>query len=203
MAFELMPLPFPKDSLGPTISARTLDHHHGKHHATYVAKLNEFIAGTPLEKQDLESIIKATANKTGTERKIFNNAAQVWNHDFFWNSLAPNGGSVPPEPLKKRLDASFGSFENFRDKFVEAAVGQFGSGWAWLVAKDGKLEITTTHDADNPLITSGYALWTCDVWEHAYYLDHQQNRAGFVKAVVEQIANWQFIGKRLAEAESR
>ncbi|GFE81029.1 superoxide dismutase [Steroidobacter agaridevorans] len=203
MAFELMSLPFPKDSLGPTISARTLDHHHGKHHATYVTKLNEFIAGTPLEKQDLESIIKATANKTGTERKIFNNAAQVWNHDFFWNSLAPNGGSAPPEPIKKRLEASFGSFENFRDKFVEAAVGQFGSGWAWLVAKDGKLEITTTHDADNPLITSGYALWTCDVWEHAYYLDHQQNRAGFVKAVVEQIANWQFVGKRLAEAERK
>ncbi len=201
MAFELKPLPFPKDSLGPTISARTLDHHHGKHHATYVTKLNEFVAGTPMEKQDLETIIKATANKSGTERKIFNNAAQVWNHDFFWDSLAPNGGGTPPEPIAKRLEASFGSFDNFRDKFVEAAVGQFGSGWAWLVLKDGKLEITTTHDADNPLITSGHALWTCDVCEHASYLDHQQNRAGFVKAVVEKLANWQFVGKRLAEVE--
>jgi superoxide dismutase, Fe-Mn family len=201
MAFELRPLPFPKDSLGPTISARTLDHHHGKHHATYVNKLNEFIAGTPLEQQTLEAIIKATANKSGKERKIFNNAAQVWNHDFFWDSLAPNGGGTPPEPILKRIQASFESFDNFRDKFVEAAVGQFGSGWAWLVANDGKLEITTTHDADNPLITQGHALLTVDVWEHAYYLDHQQNRAGFVKEVIEKLANWQFVGKRLAEVE--
>jgi len=201
MAFELRPLPFPKDSLGPTISARTLEHHHGKHHATYVNKLNEFVAGTPMEQQTLEQIIKATANKTGKERKIFNNAAQVWNHDFFWDSLAPNGGGTPPEPILKRLTASFDSFDNFRDKFVDAAIGQFGSGWAWLVANNGKLEITTTHDADNPLITQGHALLTVDVWEHAYYLDHQQNRAGFVKAVIEKLANWQFVGKQLAEVE--
>ena len=201
MAFELRPLPFPKDSLGPTISARTLEHHHGKHHATYVNKLNEFVAGTPMEQQTLEQIIKATANKTGKERKIFNNAAQVWNHDFFWDSLAPNGGGTPPEPILKRLNASFDSFDNFRDKFVDAAIGQFGSGWAWLVANNGKLEITTTHDADNPLITQGHALLTVDVWEHAYYLDHQQNRAGFVKAVIEKLANWQFVGKQLAEVE--
>ena len=201
MAFELRPLPFPKDSLGPTISARTLDHHHGKHHATYVNKLNEFVAGTPMEQQTLEEIIKATANKTGKERKIFNNAAQVWNHDFFWDSLAPNGGGTPPEPILKRINASFDSFDNFRDKFVDAAIGQFGSGWAWLVANNGKLEITTTHDADNPLIAQGHALLTVDVWEHAYYLDHQQNRAGFVKAVIEKLANWQFVGKQLAEVE--
>jgi Fe-Mn family superoxide dismutase len=201
MAFELRPLPFPKDSLGPTISARTLEHHHGKHHATYVNKLNEFVAGTPLEQQTLEQIIKATANKTGKERKIFNNAAQVWNHDFFWDSLAPNGGGTPPEPILKRINASFDSFDNFRDKFVDAAIGQFGSGWAWLVVNNGKLEITTTHDADNPLITQGHALLTVDVWEHAYYLDHQQNRAGFVKAVIEKLANWQFVGKQLTEVE--
>src|SRR5687767_10788480 len=146
MAFELKPLSFPKDSLGPTISARTLDHHHGKHHATYVKKLNEFVAGTPMEQQDLETIIKATANKSGKERKIFNNAAQVWNHDFFWDSLAPNGGGTPPEPIQKRIDASFGSFANFRDKFIEAAVDQFGSGWAWLVAKSGKLEIVRSEE---------------------------------------------------------
>jgi Fe-Mn family superoxide dismutase len=163
--------------------------------------LNEFVAGTPMEQQDLETIIKATANKSGKERKIFNNAAQVWNHDFFWDSLAPNGGGTPPEPILKRIQASFESFDNFRDKFVDAAIGQFGSGWAWLVANNGKLEITTTHDADNPLITQGHALLTVDVWEHAYYLDHQQNRAGFVKAVIEKLANWQFVGKRLAEVE--
>lgn len=201
MAFQLPDLPFSKDALAPHMSAETLEFHHGKHHATYVKKLNEFVAGTPQESQDLETIIKATANKSGKERKIFNNAAQVWNHDFFWDSLAPNGGGTPPEPLRKRLEASFDSVENFRDKFVDAAINQFGSGWAWLVANNGKLEIATTHDADNPLITAGHALLTVDVWEHAYYLDHQQDRAGFVKAVLEKLANWQFVGKRLAEVE--
>lgn len=201
MAFTLNPLPFPKDSLGPTMSARTLEHHHDKHHAGYVKKLNELVAGTAFEKQDLEGIIRATAKAEGKEKKIFNNAAQVWNHDFFWQSLAPNGGGSPPEPVLKRINATFGSVDNFRDKFVDAAVDQFGSGWAWLVLKNGKLEITTTHDADNPLTTNTNALWTCDVWEHAYYLDYQQDRARFVKAVIETLANWQFVGKRLVESE--
>jgi Fe-Mn family superoxide dismutase len=199
MPFELKPLPFPKESLGPTMSASTLEHHHGKHHAAYVKKLNELIAGTQYEASDLESIIKATARGQGKEKKIFNNAAQVWNHDFFWESLAPNGGGQIPEPVLKRIVASFGSQENFRDKFIEASVDHFGSGWAWLIAKNGKLEIVTTHDADNPLTSDMHALWTCDLWEHAYYLDYQQERARFVKAVVENIANWQFVGKRLAE----
>lgn len=201
MAFTLNPLPFPKDSLGPTMSARTLEHHHDKHHATYVKKLNELVAGSPMEKQSLEEIIRATAKADGKEKKIFNNAAQVWNHDFFWQSIAPNGGGSPPEPVLKRIESTFGSVDNFRDKFVDAAINQFGSGWAWLVAKNGKLEITTTHDADNPLTSDGHALWTCDVWEHAYYLDYQQDRANFVKSVIEKLANWQFVGKRLVEAE--
>src|SRR5690606_38069307 len=151
MAFTLKPLPYPKDALDPMMSARTLEFHHGKHHAAYVSKLNELIKGTKHENADLETIIRETANATGAEKKIFNNAAQVWNHDFYWESLAPNGGGTPPEPVLKRIEASFGSFDNFRDKFVEAAVNQFGSGWAWLVLKGDKLEITTTHDADNPL----------------------------------------------------
>ncbi|MGH8178949.1 MAG: superoxide dismutase [Steroidobacter sp.] len=201
MPFTLNPLPFPKDSLGPTMSARTLEHHHEKHHATYVKTLNELVAGTRLENQNIEDIIRATARAEGKDKKIFNNAAQVWNHDFFWQSIAPNGGGTLPEPIAKRIQSTFGSVDNFRDKFVDAAVNQFGSGWAWLVAKNGKLEITTTHDADNPLTSDAHALWTCDVWEHAYYLDYQQDRAGFVKAVIETIANWQFVGKRLAEAE--
>ena len=201
MAFTLKPLPFAKDSLDPTMSARTLEHHHGKHHATYVKKLNELTAGTPYENQDLESVIRATAKSDGKEKKIFNNAAQVWNHDFFWESVAPNGGGTPPEPVLKRLTDDFGSYDNFRDKFVEAAVNQFGSGWAWLVAKNGKLEIVATHDADNPLVAGQYALWTCDVWEHAYYLDYQQDRAQFVKAVIEKVANWQSVGKRMIEAD--
>jgi len=200
MAFTLSPLPFPKDSLGPTMSARTLEHHHGKHHANYVNKLNELVAGTKFEGAGLEDVVRGTAGGDGKNKAIFNNAAQVWNHDFFWESLAPNGGGTPPEPVSKLLESSFGSIENFRDKFVAAAVGQFGSGWAWLVAKDGKLDITTTANAESPLSSGGHALWTCDVWEHAYYLDYQQDRARFVKAVIENLANWQFVGKRLALA---
>jgi superoxide dismutase, Fe-Mn family len=204
MAFELKPLPFPKESLGPTMSASTLEHHHEKHHATYVKKLNELIAGTKYARSDLESIVKATARGQGEDKKIFNNAAQVWNHDFFWESLAPNGGGTPPEPVLKRIVASFGSQDNFRDRFVEASVEHFGSGWAWLVAQrgsNGKLDIVTTHDADNPLTSDTHALWTCDLWEHAYYLDYQQERAKFVQAVIENIANWQFVGKRLVELD--
>jgi Fe-Mn family superoxide dismutase len=205
MAFELKPLPFPKESLGPTMSASTLEHHHEKHHATYVKKLNELIAGTKYAGSDLESIVRATARGQGPDakaQKIFNNAAQVWNHDFFWESLAPNGGGTPPEPVLKRIVASFGSPDNFRDRFVEASVDHFGSGWAWLVARrGGKLEIVTTHDADNPLTSDAHALWTCDLWEHAYYLDYQQERAKFVQAVIEKIANWQFVGKRLVELD--
>ena len=125
----------------------------------------------------------------------------MWNHDFFWESIAPNGGGTLPEPVLKRINAAFGSQENFRDRFVEASVDHFGSGWAWLVAKDGKLEIVTTHDADNPLTSGQQALWTCDLWEHAYYLDYQHERATFVQAVIENVANWQFVGKRLVEAD--
>ena len=139
MAFTLKPLPFPKDSLGPTMSARTLEHHHDKHHATYVKKLNELIEGSKFESMSLEAIIRATAGSADAkQKKIFNNAAQTWNHDFFWDSLAPNGGGTPPEPLLKRIESAFSSFENFRDKFVAAAVDQFGSGWAWLVARNGQ-----------------------------------------------------------------
>lgn len=205
MAFTLKPLPYAKDALGPTLSAQTLQHHHDKHHAAYVMKTNELIAGTQFETADLESLIRATApDKSKGDaklQKIFNNAAQIWNHDFFWESLAPNGGATPPEPVRKRIEAAFSSVENFREKFIDAAVNQFGSGWAWLVVKNGKLEITTTHDADNPLTSGVQALWTCDVWEHAYYLDYQQERAQFVKAVIENIANWQFVSKRLVESD--
>ena len=201
MAFKLVPLPFSTDSLGPTMSARTLEHHHGKHHAGYVTKLNELVEGTKYASMELEALIRATADASGKEQSIFNNAAQVWNHDFFWESLAPNGGGTPPEPVLRRLESSFGSLEKFREKFVDAAVEQFGSGWAWLVAKQGKLEITTTHDADNPLTSNEHALWTCDVWEHAYYLDYQQERAQFVQAVIDNLANWQFVGKRLAQSD--
>lgn len=201
MAFELKPLPFPKESLAPTMSASTLEHHHDKHHAGYVKKLNELIAGTKYASMELAAIVRATVKGEGKEQEICNNAAQVWNHDFFWESIAPNGGGTPPDPVLKRLRAAFGSQENFRDRFIEASVDHFGSGWAWLVAQDGKLDIVTTHDANNPLTSKQHALWTCDLWEHAYYLDYQQERATFVKAVIGKIANWQFVGKRLVEAD--
>jgi Fe-Mn family superoxide dismutase len=183
------------------MSADTLEHHHGKHHAAYVKKLNDLTAGTKFANADLETIIRATARRDGKEREIFNNAAQVWNHDFLWESIAPNGGTTPPEPVLRRLQQAFGSFETFREKFIDAAVAQFGSGWAWLVCDRGKLEICTTHDADNPLTTNTRALWTCDVWEHAYYLDYQQERAKFVGAVIDNAANWQWVSKCLSEAD--
>jgi Fe-Mn family superoxide dismutase len=201
MAFSLKPLPFAKDSLGPTMSAQTLQHHHDKHHAAYVKQLNELVVGTRFESQDLASIIRATADSEGKQRKIFNNAAQTWNHDFFWESLAPNGGGTPPEMILKRIEAAFSSLANFSEKFTDAAVNEFGSGWVWLVARKGKLDIVTTHDADNPLTSDAHALWTCDVWEHAYYLDYQQDRAQFVKAVIDNLANWQFVSKRLVESD--
>ena len=195
MKHELRSLPYDLDALQPHISRETLEFHYGKHHRTYVTKLNELIRGGPFENATLEDIIRRA------EGPLFNNAAQVWNHDFFWESLAPNGGGTPPEPIQKRIDASFGSFANFRDKFVEQAVAQFGSGWAWLVVKDGKLDIMTTSNADCPMTHGIHALWTCDVWEHAYYLDYQNERPRFVKSVIESIANWQFVSKRLTEAD--
>jgi len=201
MPFTLMPLPFAKDALEPTMSAATLEEHHGKHHAAYVKKLNDLIAGTKFANADLESIVRATARGRGKDRQIFNNAAQVWNHDFFWESIAPNGGGTPPEAVLQRIDQAFGSFASFREKFTEAAVAEFGSGWVWLVSIHGKLEIRTTHDADNPLTSNTHALWTCDVWEHAYYLDYQHERAEFVAAVIDNVANWQWVSKRLTEAD--
>jgi superoxide dismutase, Fe-Mn family len=201
MPFTLKPLPYAKDSLGPTMSADTLEHHHDKHHAAYVKKLNDLIEGSKFANMDLENIIRATARGEGKDKQIFNNAAQTWNHDFFWESIAPNGGGTPPEPVARRIEQSFGSFQNFREKFVDAAVAEFGSGWAWLVSNQGKLEIRTTHDADNPLTANQQPLWTCDVWEHAYYLDYQQERAQFVAAVIDNVANWQWVSKRLTEAD--
>jgi Fe-Mn family superoxide dismutase len=201
MAFTLRPLPFDKHALEPAMSARTLEFHHGKHHAGYVKKTNELIAGTEFENATLETIIQRTAGNKD-KQALFNNAAQVWNHDFFWDSLAPNGGGDVPEPVAKRLDANFGSVQNFKDKFVEAAVARFGSGWAWLVSKGDKLEIVTTANAEVPFTSGAYPLLTCDVWEHAYYLDYQNDRATFTKTFLQTLANWQFVGKRLTEAKA-
>ena len=194
MAFELPPLPFPKDALAPIISAETFDYHHGKHHAAYVTNLNAAIAGTPNEQKSLEEIILSA------DGPLFNNAAQVWNHTFFWNCLKPKGGGKPGGDLAAAIDRDFGGFDKFREQFVQAAVKQFGSGWAWLVAEGGKLKITSTSNADLPLKHKQTALFTVDVWEHAYYIDYRNARPKFVEAVVDSVANWDFAGENLKKA---
>jgi Fe-Mn family superoxide dismutase len=202
MAFTLPPLPYAANALEPHISQRTLEFHHGKHHDAYVKKLNELIAGKPYANLSLEDIILQTA-ATREERAIFNNAAQVWNHTFFWNSMRPNGGGEPRGEVARRMRESFGTNGGFRRMFTEAAVGQFGSGWAWLVLKDGKIAIVTTPDARNPLGTGETPLLACDVWEHAYYLDYQNRRQAFVETFLDHLVNWDFVSKQLIDAETR
>lgn len=195
--FTLAPLPYAQDALAPVISANTLSFHHGKHHATYVDNLNKLVAGTPMEKQSLEEIIKASAG-VADKKGLFNNAAQVWNHDFFWHSMKPNGGAAPSGALAERINAAFGTFDTFREKFIAAGLAQFGSGWVWLVADaSGKLSITTTGNAELPLTGGQKALLTADVWEHAYYLDYQNRRKDFLTAFVDKLANWDFAAKNL------
>jgi Fe-Mn family superoxide dismutase len=195
MAFELPPLPYPKDALAPLISAETFDYHYGKHHQAYVTNLNAAIAGKPEEKKSLEEIILSS------DGPLFNNSAQVWNHTFFWNSLKPKGGGKPSGDLAQAIDRDFGGFDKFREQFVQAAVKQFGSGWAWLVAEGGKLKITSTSNADLPMKHGQTALFTVDVWEHAYYIDYRNARQKFVEAVVDSLANWDFVGENLKKAK--
>src|SRR6266446_1469308 len=182
MAFELPPLPYPKNALEPYISTRTLEFHHGKHHQTYVTTLNGLIEGSPLERKSLEEIVKATY-KDDSKTKVFNNAAQVWNHNFFWNCMKPQGGGAPKGDLAK-------------------AIEQFGSGWAWLVVEKGKLKITHTLNGIDPLALGQTALLTCDVWEHAYYLDYQNRRPDFVQAFLDHLLNWDFVAQNLSKARA-
>lgn len=201
MTFELPDLPFPPDALEPHISKTTMQFHHGKHHATYVKTANELIKGTPYEKMTLESVILASFAKPD-ELKIFNNTAQVWNHTFFWQSMRPDGGGEPDGEVAKRLQEAFGSYAEFRKKFAAAATGRFGSGWAWLSLDNGKLTVTSTPNAENPLITGQVPLLTCDVWEHAYYLDYQNQRPAFVEAFLGHLVNWKHVEARLRQADT-
>ena len=187
MSFTLSELPYSKDALAPHISAETLEYHYGKHHAGYVTKLNAAVEGTDNASKSLEEVIKTS------EGGLFNNAAQVWNHTFYWNSLSPDGGGEPTGDLAKAIEKDFGSFSNFKEKFSAAAAGQFGSGWAWLVKKsDGSLDIMTTANAACPLTESGVtALLTCDVWEHAYYIDYRNARPKYIEAFWN-LVNWDF-----------
>ncbi len=196
MAFELPPLPFSKDALEPHMSARTLEFHHDKHHQAYVTNLNNLTKDTPMASQSLEAIIHATA-KDEAKAGIFNNAAQVWNHTFFWNCMKPLGGGKPAGEVGQAIEKSFGSFDKFKDEFKNACVTQFGSGWGWLVRDGSTLKITKTSNAVNPLAQGQTALLTCDVWEHAYYLDFQNRRPDFVQTFLDHLVNWDHVARLL------
>lgn len=198
MAFEQAPLPFAKDALESAgMKAETFEYHYGKHHAAYVANLNKLVADKPeYTGKSLEEIITMTAGNADAAG-IFNNAAQVWNHTFFWNSLKPGGGGAPTGTLADKINAAFGSFEAFKEEFAKAAATQFGSGWAWLVEENGTLKITKTANADNPLTKGQKPLLTLDVWEHAYYLDFQNARPGYIANFLEKLVNWDFVASNL------
>lgn len=200
--FTLPKLPYAEDALAPVISAKTISFHYGKHHATYIKTLNELIAGTAYEDLSLGEIVARSAGaKDAAARKIFNNAAQAWNHEFYWHSMTPpNGkeGGAPAGKIKDALEKSFGGLDAFKKAFSQAAVGQFGSGWAWLVkGKDGALKIEATSNADSPIARGDTPLLVADVWEHAYYLDYQNRRADHVAAWLDKLVNWSFAEKNL------
>ncbi|RJX32034.1 MAG: superoxide dismutase [Fe] [Oxalobacter sp.] len=192
MEHTLPPLPYAMDALQPQISKETLEFHYGKHHQAYVTNLNNLIKGTPFENASLEDIIKKSSGG------VFNNAAQVWNHTFFWNGLKPKGGGAPTGALATAINAKWGSFDNFKAEFTKSCVGNFGSGWTWLVKKpDGTVDIVNTSNAATPLTGTDKPLLTCDVWEHAYYIDYRNLRAKFVENFW-QIVNWDFVAKNFA-----
>jgi Fe-Mn family superoxide dismutase len=196
--FTLPNLPYADGALAPVISANTIGFHYGKHHKTYVDNLNNLVKGTDLEGQSLEAIVGATAGKPD-KAGVFNNAAQVWNHTFYWNCLRANGGGAPPAKLAQMIDAAFGSFDIFKKEFAQACVTQFGSGWGWLVAEGGALKVVKTGNAEVPFTKGQKPLLTIDVWEHAYYLDYQNRRADYVNAVIDRLLNWHFAEENLAK----
>ena len=196
MAFILPPLPYPDTALEPHMSAQTLRFHHGNHYKKYVENLNQLIVGTHFDRQPLKMIILGSVDDPANE-KIFNNAGQVWNHNFFWQCMTPHGGGRPEGALLARIENDFGSFEAFTKQFLAAAKGLFGSGWVWLTEGNGKLELMSTHNADLPLAHGKTALLTCDVWEHAYYLDYQDKREHFVEVFLKNLVNWPFVEHQL------
>lgn len=192
MAFKLPELPYAMDALAPHISKETLEYHYGKHHKTYVDKLNGLVEGSEHEKKSLEEII------VSSQGPVFNNAAQVWNHSFYWNCLSPNGGGEPTGRLKEEIEKSFGNFSSFKEKFSQAAVNHFGSGWAWL-SKDaqGNLKVDSTMNAVNPMNNNEKPLLTCDVWEHAFYIDYRNQKPKYIEAFWN-LVNWEFVEKNLS-----
>lgn len=196
MPIALPELPYGKDALSPFISANTLEFHHGKHHKTYVDNLNKLIDGTDMAKMTLEEIVAISAKDT-SKSGIFNNAAQVWNHSFYWQCLKKQGGGNPTGPVAARIDASFGNYGKFVEELKNAGITQFGSGWAWLVQDGNELKITKTANADTPLAHGQKPLLTIDVWEHAYYLDYQNRRADYITALIQNLINWDFVNDNL------
>ena len=200
--FQVPALPWDEGALAPVISARTIGLHYGKHHLGYAQKLNELVAGTRFADLPLEHVIAATVGNADTH-KIFNNAAQTWNHTFYWGSMREAGGGEPPREIRRLIDDSFGGAEQFKEKLSNAAVDQFGSGWAWLVARGKKLEVITTSNAQTPITMGATPLLTIDVWEHAYYVDYENRRPEYVKAVIDRLLNWEFALEQLDKSELR
>lgn len=199
MAYELPPLPYDYEALAPHISSDTLKFHHDKHHAAYVTNYNKMADEAGMADKSIEEVIKATygdSSKTG----IFNNAAQAWNHSFYWNCMKPSGGGMPTGALADKINADFGSFDKFKEQFLTAGGTQFGSGWAWLVLDNGTLKVTKTPNAENPLVHGQVPLLTMDVWEHAYYLDYQNRRPDYAKTFMDSLVNWDYVGEQLAAA---
>ncbi|WP_138498311.1 superoxide dismutase [Nostoc sp. PA-18-2419] len=200
MAFVQPPLPFEINALEPYgMKAETFEYHYGKHHKAYVDNLNKLTEGTELAEKPLEEVIKISfkdSSKTG----IFNNAAQVWNHTFFWNSLKPAGGGTPSGDLASKIEKDFGSFDKFKEEFSNAATTQFGSGWSWLIDDGGTLKVIKTPNAENPLAYGQKALLTLDVWEHAYYIDYRNARPAFIKNFLDKLVNWDFVAENLVKA---
>lgn len=197
MAYELPPLPFGYSDLEPHITAKTFEFHHDKHHAAYVTNYNNMVKDTPMDSMSLEEVIKATAGDA-SKVGIFNNAAQAWNHTFYWNCMKPNGGGTPTGDLANKINADFGSFDAFKEQFKQAGATQFGSGWAWLVLDNGTLKVAKTLNADNPLTQGQKPLLTMDVWEHAYYIDYQNRRPDYISTFMDKLINWDFVSQQLS-----
>ena len=196
MSFELPSLPYANDALAPYMSAETLDFHHGKHHQTYVTNLNNLLKDHELQSSSLEDIV-VKASKDASMAGIFNNAGQHWNHILFWQCMKPNGGGSIPSELEGRLNSDFGSVEQFKEAFIQAGTTQFGSGWAWLAIDNGKLVVTKSPNASNPLVDGLKPILGCDVWEHSYYIDYRNKRPDYLKAFLDSLVNWEFVASQL------
>ena len=196
MAFELPSLPYEKDALAPYMSSETLDFHHGKHHQTYVTNLNNLVKDSDMQDASLEDII-VKSSKDSSMAGVFNNAGQHWNHILFWQCMKPNGGGAMPSELENRINSDFGGIDQFKEAFVQAGTTQFGSGWAWLAIDNGKLVVTKSANASNPLVDGMKPILGCDVWEHSYYIDYRNKRPDYLKAFIDNLVNWEFVTSQL------